>query len=451
MVASRSVERRDMFGINTRKADTRTMLVERSVAPYLQVYASDFTARDPDLQQGLAALTPSGRTHAVHSAAELGAQMSAPDADFVLSLLLAPSLLDGLADAVLAARAAGRPATLIIAITHGQLTALGEWIGRRAGENRLAGIRLLLAPNAESAVRQLPQRLAAVIEDNMIRMPVSTEVENSPLRNFYVFSPELQALTARIRAYAANGISRAYLLGGPGSGKTSLAFYYYLVRNRGRFVSVNLAAENTGDKAAVKSLLCGHVSGAFLGAGSRTGAFSHARDGVCFIDESHGITGPVMEVLMEAFDTGQFLPFGASAKQPLECAIVFASNRSWETLQNSVNIDEFTRIGAATLSVPELFKREEDMIALVATTLARLSNRCTSWIPPKGVSEEAWLRIKQCRWHGNIRALVRVLESAFVDYGMRGGDTLLQIDEIDAGIRLWEPVHHHSHQIYAVS
>jgi DNA-binding NtrC family response regulator len=440
-----------MFGINTRKADTRTMLVERSVAPYLQVYASDFTARDPDLQQGLAALTPSGRTHAVHSAAELGAQMSAPDADFVLSLLLAPSLLDGLADAVLAARAAGRPATLIIAITHGQLTALGEWIGRRAGENRLAGIRLLLAPNAESAVRQLPQRLAAVIEDNMIRMPVSTEVENSPLRNFYVFSPELQALTARIRAYAANGISRAYLLGGPGSGKTSLAFYYYLVRNRGRFVSVNLAAENTGDKAAVKSLLCGHVSGAFLGAGSRTGAFSHARDGVCFIDESHGITGPVMEVLMEAFDTGQFLPFGASAKQPLECAIVFASNRSWETLQNSVNIDEFTRIGAATLSVPELFKREEDMIALVATTLARLSNRCTSWIPPKGVSEEAWLRIKQCRWHGNIRALVRVLESAFVDYGMRGGDTLLQIDEIDAGIRLWEPVHHHSHQIYAVS
>lgn len=451
MVASRSVERRDMFGINMRKADTRTMLVERSVAPYLQVYASDFTARDPDLQQGLAALTPSGRTHAVHSAAELGAQMSAPDADFVLSLLLAPSLLDGLADAVLAARAAGRPATLIIAITHGQLTALGEWIGRRAGENRLAGIRLLLAPNAESAVRQLPQRLAAVIEDNMIRMPVSTEVENSPLRNFYVFSPELQALTARIRAYAANGISRAYLLGGPGSGKTSLAFYYYLVRNRGRFVSVNLAAENTGDKAAVKSLLCGHVSGAFLGAGSRTGAFSHARDGVCFIDESHGITGPVMEVLMEAFDTGQFLPFGASAKQPLECAIVFASNRSWETLQNSVNIDEFTRIGAATLSVPELFKREEDMIALVATTLARLSNRCTSWIPPKGVSEEAWLRIKQCRWHGNIRALVRVLESAFVDYGMRGGDTLLQIDEIDAGIRLWEPVHHHSHQIYAVS
>ena len=80
-----------------------------------------------------------------------------------------------------------------------------------------------------------------------------------------------------------------------------------------------------------------------------------------------------------------------------------------------------------------------------------MAERCTTWAQPKGVSEDAWSRIRNCRWHGNIRALVRVLESAFVDYGVRGGDTLLQVDEIDAGIRLWEPATHHSHQIYAVA
>src|SRR3546814_5799219 len=90
----------------------------------------------------------------------------------------------------------------------------------------------MLAANAESVLRQLPQRLIPVVEDNLIRMPISSEVENSPMRNFYVFSPELQALVARIRAYAANGINRTYLLGGPGSGKTSLSYYYYLTRNR---------------------------------------------------------------------------------------------------------------------------------------------------------------------------------------------------------------------------
>lgn len=439
-----------MFGIQSRKAVFEAER-ERLPAPYLTIYASDFHARDADLARGAQALMPEGRRHELRGAAELAGALPPPAAEFVLSLLLAPSLLDGLADAVLEARKSGAKTTLIVAITPSQLTALGQWLNKRGNENKLAGMRLLLAASADSALKQLPQRLGAVTESNLLRMPLSTEVENSPMRNFFVFSPELQALVARIRAYAANGIHRAYLLGGPGSGKTSLAFYYYLVRNRGRFVSVNLAAENTGEKASVKSLLCGHVSGAFPGAGARTGAFTHARDGVCFIDESHGITGPVMEVLMEAFDNGQYLPFGASAKQPLECAIVFATNRSWETLQNSVNIDEFTRIGAATLSVPELHKREEDMIAVVATTLSKLSDRCTTWTPPNGVSEEAWQRLRACRWHGNIRALVRVLESAFVDYGVKGGETLIQIEEVDAGIKLWEPTRHHSHDIYATA
>src|SRR3546814_10942949 len=107
--------------------------------------------------------------------------MKLGDVDFVLSLLLAPSLLDGLADAVLAARTAGRNTSLIIAITQGQLTALGQWLTQRGNQNKLAGIRLMLAANAESVLRQLPQRLIPVGEANLIRMPISTEVENSPL------------------------------------------------------------------------------------------------------------------------------------------------------------------------------------------------------------------------------------------------------------------------------
>ena len=84
---------------------------------------------------------------------------------------------------------------------------------------------------------------------------------------------------------AENNISRVYLLGGPGSGKTSLAYYYWLCRSKGRFITVNLTAESTDDKAAMKSLLCGHVSGAFGTGPSREGALSFAEDGVCFLDE----------------------------------------------------------------------------------------------------------------------------------------------------------------------
>jgi DNA-binding NtrC family response regulator len=419
----------------------------RTQGTYLHVVTPSVPSADADVRELIDDQLPEGMRCEIVA----GSGATRFDAPFVLSLFVDPTQLDPLADAVLAKRQAGASTTLIVAINSTQLAALGRWLDARANANKLVGTRLILAANVEAAIRQLPERLTLVTEDNVIRMPVSPEIENTPYKNFFVFSPQLHKLAQRIRGFAENGINRAYLLGGPGSGKTSFAFYFWLVRNKGRFVSVNLSAEATGDKAAIKSLLCGHVSGAFPGAGARTGSFLHARDGVCFIDESHGVTGPVMEVLMEALDNGQYLPFGASAKQPIQCAIVFASNRSWEHLQNAVNLDEFTRMGAAILEVPELNKREEDMIAVAATTLAKMGAKCSSWTAPIGVSEGAWRAIKECRWHGNVRALVRVLEAAFVDTASTSGNQLIQADEIEQGIALWEPKNHHSHKIYAAA
>ena len=436
-----------MLGLG--KANKRGMEWAAANAPAADVlvFAGGSVLSDPDTKVQLERHLPEGKHSQVISA--IGASQTRIESPYVLSLFMDPTQLDPIADSVLALRSTGLRTTLIIAINSTQLAALGRWLDARANAGRLVGTRLILSNSVEGVARQLAERLLQVSEDNVIRMPVSPEIENTAYKNFFVFSPQLHKLAARIRGFAENGVTRAYLLGGPGSGKTSFAFYYWLVRNKGRFVSVNLAAEATGDKAAIKSLLCGHVSGAIPGAGARTGSFLHARDGVCFIDESHGVTGPVMEVLMEALDNGQYLPYGASAKQPINCAILFASNRSWEHLQNAVNLEEFTRMGAAILEVPELHKREEDMIAVIATTLARLGAKCGSWTAPVGVSESGWQAIRDCRWHGNVRALVRVLEAAFVDTASVGGGELIQGEEIEHGIALWEPKAHHSHKIYS--
>jgi Transcriptional regulator containing PAS, AAA-type ATPase, and DNA-binding domains len=158
-----------------------------------------------------------------------------------------------------------------------------------------------------------------------------------------------------------------------------------------------------------------------------------------------------MEVLMEALDSNQFLPYGASAKQQLQCAILFASNRSWTHLQNTVNLDEFTRLGAATLQVPPLAEREEEMMAVAATLLAKMGDKCTTWVAPIGLADDAWQRVRECPWHGNVRSLVRVLEAAFVDAATRGGQPVLTVGDIEHGIALWEPKSHHSHKIYAAA
>ncbi|MFP5307929.1 MAG: sigma 54-interacting transcriptional regulator [Gammaproteobacteria bacterium] len=447
-----------MFDLNWRSLRRRAgdpAVPIRQAAPFLAIYApTEWGLRDTALQNVVSSLLPAGRSCALRSIDPplAATDQAAPlDEEFALSLFVDPGALDPLADRVLAARDGGRAATLIVAVQGRQLASLGRWLQWRTRRGRLVGLRLILAHDTEDAMRQLPERLRHGVEDNVIRMPINTEVERPGYRSFYVFSPELQTLVGRIRAFAENGISRAYLLGGPGSGKTSLAYFYYLPRAKGRFISVNLAAENTGDKSAVKSLLCGHVSGAFPGAGARHGAFTHAQDGVCFLDEAHGVSGAVMEVLMEALDNGQYLPFGASAKRPLDCALLFASNRSWSQLQAAVNIDEFTRLGAAVLEVPELRRREEDMIAVIASTLAKMGEGCTTWKAPEGLDDAAWKLIRECRWYGNVRALIRVLEAAFVETAGNSAATLVQSAAIENGIALWEPATHHSHRLYAAA
>ena len=443
-----------MFG-QAKKADARKIQpgisATREPSADVLLVAPDLYLRDREKLGAFGSHLPEGQ-RCEYASINDRALLVAIGSRYVVSLFNEPAQIDVLADQVLAARAGGADTVLIVVVAPSQLAALGNWLDRRASSGKLAGTRLMLAGDVESAAAQLPKRMQPVTEDNVIRMPVTTEVDNPSFKNFFVFSPELQALVARVRGFAQNGVARACLLGGPGSGKTTLAFYYFLVRAKGRFVSVNLAAENTGDKAQIKSLLCGHVSGAFPGAGARTGAFQHAREGVAFLDESHEINGAVMEVLMEALDAGQYLPLGASAKQPLECAVLYATNRSWAYLQNAVNLDQFTRLGAATLPVPELHRREEDMIAVAGTVLAKLGSRVTTWTAPTGLSLDAWAAIRACRWHGNLRALTRVLESAFVDHATtRPGEALIQVGDVENGIGLWEPKTHHSHEIYATN
>jgi hypothetical protein len=363
----------------------------------------------------------------------------------VLTEFLSPGQLSQVRDLVIAERERrkdGTP-TLILAVRTDQLAEFGSWFYESAAADRIQGVRLILVNNSAEIPEVLPSRLGAIKEPNIIKMPISPEVQNSGFRYLFAISPELRKVVTMIRGFAENGVTRVYMLGGPGTGKSTVAYYYYLVRSKGNFVQVNLTSESTGDKMAMKSLLCGHVAGSYPGAGTREGALSFARDGVCFLDETHGVTGVVMQVLMEVLDSGQYLPYGATAKRLLECAVLFASNRSWESLRSMIHLDEHARLGAALLTIPDLKKREEDLIAVMATTMSRFAGQCKTWRFPTGITPEAWKTIRNCTWRGNIRTLMRVFETASVSFATsETGSNLLDVPQITEGLNLWEPSDH---------
>lgn len=338
---------------------------------------------------------------------------------------------------------------LIVATKLSKLSELGHWLSKCAAEDRLQGIRLVISDDVNSLPSQILNKLDPIIEPNVIKMPSSPEVDCTDFKYFYSITPELRRLVRTMRELAENNVARVYLLGGPGTGKTSIAYYYFLCRAKGNFVTVNLTAESTGNKEAMKSLLCGHVTGAMGGVAAREGALSYAGEGVAFLDESHGVTGVVIQVLMEVLDSGQFLPFGATKKRTLECAVIFASNRSWEALRDLMNLDEHARLGATIVKITDLASREEDMIAVVATCLARFSRQCTSWKAPVGFSSEAWQAYRKCKWHGNTRTLIRVTEAAAIAHSLRKNpDELISVEEVQEAMSLWEPLEHESLKVY---
>lgn len=195
--------------------------LDRASAPLLRVLVPEAQLHDPDLDS-IRQLMPEGRRCEFVSAQ----RAAAVDSDYLLSLFINPGELDALADQVLASRRSGRIVTLIIAVNGSQIVALGQWLEKRANAGQLGGIRLMLESDVRGVARNLSSRMSPSMDENVIRMPLSTEVENSPHRNFYLFSPCTQALINRIRGFAQNGIGRACLLGGPGSGKTSMSYYY---------------------------------------------------------------------------------------------------------------------------------------------------------------------------------------------------------------------------------
>ena len=347
-----------------------------------------------------------------------------------------------------AARTDGFP-ILVIATELNRLTMLGGWLHEHAQQGDLQGIRLLVAASIGDIAAQLPPLLEPVNEPNVIKMPVSTEVDCKDYKYFYTISPQFRRIVHMMRDLAENNIKRVYILGGPGVGKTSLAYYYWLCRGKGQFVSVNLNAESTGNKESMKSLLCGHVTGAYPGAASREGVLSFAGEGVAFLDESHGVTGVVMQVLMEVLDSGQYLPFGATKKRALEAAVIFASNRSWEALRDMMHLDEHARLGATIISLTDLSVREEDMIAVLATTLARFAKQCTTWKAPIGISSDAWAALRACAWRGNTRSFIRVIEASAIAHASAASSSdVIPAHYIQEALTLWEPAEHHSMEMY---
>ncbi|MBC8372692.1 MAG: sigma-54-dependent Fis family transcriptional regulator, partial [Planctomycetes bacterium] len=161
----------------------------------------------------------------------------------------------------------------------------------------------------------------------------------------------------------------------------------------------------------LESELFGHEEGAFTGATrGRRGAFEMAHEGTIFLDEIGEMPLQSQAKLLRVLQDFEVRRVGGERTTYVDVRVMAASNEDLEAESDARRFrqDLFYRLGVVTLTVPPLRERREDIPALVADHIVRLSSRIGLVVD--GIAEDALDRLCRHNWPGNVRELINVIE-----------------------------------------
>lgn len=255
----------------------------------------------------------------------------------------------------------------------------------------------------------------AVIALQRSDAPVVFVLRRTMLRERRRIHPEIVGQSAEIAeiiekiATFALGPGNVFLRGESGTGKDLVARALHNASGRPaeKYRAVN-CAEFVGD--SLQSELFGHVRGAFTGAiAERKGVAEAADGGTLFLDEIAEASPKVQAMLLRFLDDKGIRPLGTNDVRKLDVRIVCASNANFDELVRGDRFrhDLYYRISGATIRIPPLRERIEDIPLLAEHFLRRLDRRAHRSIGPR-----LMMALLCHSWPGNIRELRHVIETA---------------------------------------
>ena len=203
----------------------------------------------------------------------------------------------------------------------------------------------------------------------------------------------------RIKQIASAPLS-IVLTGETGTGKELFAHAVHLSSPRADapFVVTNLAAINAN---LIESELFGHEAGAFTGAyEKRLGLLERADGGTLFLDEIARAPKETQFKLLRAIEQKKFERVGGNELLRSDFRVIAATSQDLQTMMQEGQIlpDLYFRLAEATVSLPALRERTEDIPLLVDHFLKQ--ERI-----PRRFSPQAIEVLKSYAWPGNIRQL----------------------------------------------
>ena len=226
-------------------------------------------------------------------------------------------------------------------------------------------------------------------------------------------SGKMREVAALVRKFAPSQAT-ALLLGETGTGKERIARAMHLLSPRAdrRFVAVNCAAI-PGD--LLESELFGFARGAFTGATrDRAGLFEEASGGTLFLDEIGEMPPALQAKLTRTLEERTIRRLGESAERPIDARIIAATHRDIEGMAaaGSFREDLWYRLNVATIHVPPLRERRDDIELLAARFLEDFASKGEGSPPSPGFTPMAMGALLAYGWPGNVRQLRAAIERA---------------------------------------
>lgn len=226
-------------------------------------------------------------------------------------------------------------------------------------------------------------------------------------------SPAMLALMAEARRVAASRLP-VLVRGETGAGKEVVARAIHDVspRREARFLALNCGAFT---KSLLEAQLFGHERGAFTGANKTAkGAFELADGGTLFLDEVGELSPEAQAALLRVLETKRLVRVGGDEEITVDVRVVTATHRDLELMarDGTFREDLLYRLDGATLAVPPLRERPEDVEALATRFVAEA---CASdGLPEKALGLDTIGVLLAYPFPGNVRELKNAMMRAAV-------------------------------------
>jgi DNA-binding NtrC family response regulator len=168
-------------------------------------------------------------------------------------------------------------------------------------------------------------------------------------------------------------------------------------------------------QAMIESELFGYVKGAFTGATSDfAGMIAAASSGTLFLDEISEMPPDLQTRFLRVLQEREYRPLGSTKTLKADFRVVAATNRPipQALAENRLRSDLYYRLNTFQIEIPPLRERKEDIPPLVASFVRRFSQELGK--PEPKIAPEAFQKLLDYNWRGNVRELQNAIEYAVV-------------------------------------